>query len=295
MRKTIMLTIAMGIVFTSGVYAKDTLERVDAYLRPDFKVEVNGKSVKDATPLIYEGSSYLPFKSIGELLGATVSWDEDKKVIKLAMPVQTQPETGTGTTSPSTGGNAGAGTGTGTGTGTSTPAPIDPPKVEVPEQITLDTPIRYNFVHENKSYPTLTNLYKGTVYMRWKDIKDIPINVGTPKLSKEKLTEEQYVHVDLIKPYWSDRVKGDLNPYAIIEGGGTISESKLKALNDYFGTYETGLTIKPMEAENEYEVLTQGTDKWFVTYKLRFWQQSDGKWNVSNIGWKSYPKETTTP
>ncbi|TNJ67136.1 hypothetical protein FE784_06205 [Paenibacillus hemerocallicola] len=304
LKKTILLTIAMGIVFTGGVYAKDTLEKVEAYLRPDFKVEVNGKSVKDATPLIYEGNSYLPFRSIGELLGAVVSWDEDKKIIKLAMPVQSQP----GTDNPATGGNTGTSAGTGTGitgtgttgtgtagTGTGSGAVINPPKVEVPEQITLDTPIRYNFVHENKTYPTLANLYKGTVYLRWKDIKEIPINVGTPQLTKEKLTEEQYVHIDLVKPYWNEQVKGDLRAYAIIEGGGTISEEKLKALNDYFGTYETGLTIKPLEGENEYAVLAQGIDKWFMQYSLRFWQQFDGKWNVSSTGWKSYPKETTNP
>jgi hypothetical protein len=99
----------------------------------------------------------------------------------------------------------------------------------------------------------------------------------------------------LVKPYWNEQVKGDLRAYAIIEGGGTISEEKLKALNDYFGTYETGFTIKPLEGENEYSVLAQGIDKWFVQYSLRFWQQNDGKWNVSSTGWKSYPKETTNP
>lgn len=293
-----LLAVALGIAFTGGVYANDTLEKVEAYLRPDFKVEVNGKSVKDAIPLIYEGDSYLPFRAIGELLGAVVSWDEDKKTIRLAMPVVPQPQPGTG--APSSGGgsaNAGAGTGSaGGGSGSGTVAkPITPPEVNVPEQITLESPIRYNFVYENVSYPTLANQYKGSIYLRWKDVKDIPIDVGKPKLTKEKLTEEQYVHIDLVKPYWDGRVLGSPRPYAIVEGGGTVSEAKLKALNDYFGTIELGLTITPGEKEDEYTVLAQTVDKWFAEYHIRFWQKYNGEWTASSLGWKSYAKETTTP
>lgn len=286
-KKTIMLTAAMGLMFTSGVYAKDTLEKVEAFLRPDFKVEINGKSAKDATPLIYDGNSYLPFKKIGELLGATVSWDEAKKTIKMAMPVYPQP--GTETPAPSTGGSSEPEVDPGA------KPEIKPPVVKVDEEITLDTPIRYTFVYKDVSYPTLANLYKGNVYLRWKDIKDIPIDVRKPQLSKEKLTEEPYVHIELVKPYWNDEVKGDLRPYAIVETGTTISEVKLKALNDYFNTRETGLTIEQLENENEFSVLAQNADKWFVQYNLRFWQMYDGSWHVSSIGWKTYPKETKTP
>ncbi|GAA3407221.1 stalk domain-containing protein [Paenibacillus hodogayensis] len=285
LRKTIGLTIAMGVVFTSGVYAKDTLEKVEAYLRPDFKVEVNGKAVKDATPLIYEGSSYLPFKTIGELLGAVVSWDESAKKIKLAMPVVPQAQPEPETPLPSTGGSGGTGT-------KGNNAPIVPPVVKVEEEITLDTPIAYEFTYEDVAYPTLVNLYKGDTYLRWKDIDKIPLDMGNPKLSKEKLTGEMYVHLDLVRPYWGDEVKGDKRKYVIVEEG-TVSEDKLKALNSYFGVNETGYTISPLAGENEYTVLAKGMDKWFIQYNIRFWQSYDKQWNVSSTGWKSYPKEST--
>ncbi|RKN86699.1 stalk domain-containing protein [Paenibacillus ginsengarvi] len=287
LKKTLLLTATMGVVFTSGVYAKDTLQKVEAYLRPDFKVEVNGKIVKE-TPLIYDGSSYLPFKTIGELLGAVVSWDESKMTIKLAMPVQPQP--GKGTSAGEDGEKEADGE---TGSGSETvKKPIVPPDVKVEESFTLDTPIAYNFVYKGVNYPTLVNLYKDDTYLRWKDISNIPIDVGNPKLTKEKLTGEMYVHLDLVKPYWGDEVKGDKRKYAIVEQG-EVSEAKLQALNDYFGVYESGYTIKPLENENEYSVLARGSDKWFVQYNIRFWQSYDGKWNVSSTGWKTYPKEST--
>jgi hypothetical protein len=281
----------MGLMFATGAYADDTLEKVEAFLRPDFKVVVNGKQVKDAEPLIYDGSSYLPFRQIGELLGATVSWDEAKKTIYLAMPVYPQPGT-TAPSTPSTPTTTPPKTDTGSSSGAS--QEIVPPDVKVAEEITLDTPLRYNFTYKGVNYPTLANIYKGDIYLRWKDIQSMPINLHNPKLSKEKLTEEMYVHIDLLKPYWKDEVKGDVRPYAIVEGGATVSEDKLKVLNEYFNTRETGLTIRKLDNENEYEVLAQGSDKWFVVYSLRYWQQFDGTWSISSTGWKTFPKETET-
>lgn len=293
--KTIGLTAAMGVVFTSGVYADDALQQVQAFLRPDFKVEVNGKLAKGTVPLIYEGNSYLPFRTVGELLGAVVNWDEDKKTIKLAMPVVPQP---TDLTTPSsTGGSTGSGTGAGAGTGAnaagSGTTPIVPPEVDVEEEITLDTPLAYNFIYDEVTYPTLVNLYKGATYVRWKDVRNIPIDVGDPQLSTEKLTGETYVHLDLLKPYWNAKgVIGSNRDYVIVEKG-QVSEDKLKALNAYFGPYESGYTISPLEGENEYTVLAKGADQWFVQYNIRFWQSYDKEWNVSSTGWKSYPKEST--
>lgn len=286
---------ALCLAFTGGVYAKDTLERVDAYLRPDFKVEINGKTAKEATPLIYEGASYLPFRMIGELLGAVVSWDEDKKTIRMAMPVYPQPDAngggnGTGGTGGSGSGQSGAVQGDG-----GSKKPITPPDVEVPEEITLESPIRHNFVHKGVVYPTLANVYKGTVYLRWKDIKDIPVDVGYPELSKEKLTEDLYVHIDLVRPFWEEEgVIGEFREYAIVEKGTNISEAKLKALNNYFGKYELGLAVKADDKEDVYEVLAQGADKWFMVYTLRLHQMYNGEWTASSTGWKSFPKETET-
>jgi len=273
-----LLTVGMGTFFAAGVYAQDVLQKVDAYLRPDFRIVVDGKTT-GMTPLIYEGSSYVPFKALSELLGADVSWDESTKTIKV-----NRPAAGSGNQGGTPGGSGTASPGTGSVPSTD--------NVEVEEEITLDTLMRYNFTYNNVNHPTLANIYKGTIYLRWKDIKDIPIDIGKPRLSKEKLTGDQYIHIDLLRPYWGDKVTSSFWPYAIVEEG-TIEEAKLKALNDYFGQYETGFTIKPLDEENKYTVLAQGVDKWYKQYDIRFWTTYDGKWQVSSIGWKTYPKEDT--
>lgn len=280
-----LLSAGMGTFFAAGVYAQDVLQKVEAYLRPDFRIVVDGRTT-GMTPLIYEGSSYVPFKALGELLGADVSWDESTKTIKV-----NRPAAGSGSQS------GGAQGGTPGGSGTASPGTGSVPStddVEVEEEITLDTLMRYNFIYNNVDHPTLANIYKGTIYLRWKDIKDIPIDIGKPKLSTEKLTGEQYIHIDLLKPYWGDQVSSGLWPYAIVEEG-TVEEDKLKALNDYFGQLETGFTIKPLEGENEYTVLAQSADKWYAQYNIRFWTSYDGKWHASSTGWRTYPKETDTP
>ena len=74
----------MGTCFGAGVYAQDVLQRVDAYLRNDYKVVVNGQAVQlNNPPLIYNNSSYLPVKELGGYLGAVVNWQESTKTIYL--------------------------------------------------------------------------------------------------------------------------------------------------------------------------------------------------------------------
>lgn len=93
--RTFGLTAAFGFVFTSGVYAQEMIQKVDAYLRPDFNLVLNGKPVNLAhSALVYDGNSYLPLKEIGTLFDATVSWKGDTKTIYINRRVSDlQPET----------------------------------------------------------------------------------------------------------------------------------------------------------------------------------------------------------
>ena len=64
--------------------------RVSAQLRPDFTVvvedqqrrftNVDGETVY---PLLYDGSTYLPVRSIGELMGKEVSWNQSTRTVTL--------------------------------------------------------------------------------------------------------------------------------------------------------------------------------------------------------------------
>lgn len=92
MKKITVLT--AGILCASGIAigacASGVIEKVQAELRPDFTVKIDGdtKTFKNVNgdvvyPLLYEGTTYLPVRAIGEIMGKTVYWYEDQKLVEL--------------------------------------------------------------------------------------------------------------------------------------------------------------------------------------------------------------------
>ena len=90
------LTVTLAGSRTTGTVsgtpdANPQRQTVTAYLHPDFTIivdgveqtftNVNGKVVY---PLLYSGSTYLPIRAIGQLMGKTVSWNEDTLTVTLA-------------------------------------------------------------------------------------------------------------------------------------------------------------------------------------------------------------------
>lgn len=89
-KKTILLTSSFLLVSAASAYAGSNYAQVTAYLNKDIKFTINGAGwiPKDADgnelhPLIYNGSSYLPLKSIAGALGASVNWDSDTETIQI--------------------------------------------------------------------------------------------------------------------------------------------------------------------------------------------------------------------
>lgn len=84
--------IAAALALTScmvmGTAAASQSNSVTATFRPDVTLKVNGTTytVRDTTgvkvsPLIYNGTTYLPLSSLGQLLGAEVSWDNANQTV----------------------------------------------------------------------------------------------------------------------------------------------------------------------------------------------------------------------
>ncbi len=96
MKKKLTLILA-GVIavssFAVGAMSKSIVEKIEAELRGDFTVYVDGKKQtfrdvegKIVDPILYEGTTYLPVRAIGELMGKTVYWYQDEKKIELVEP-----------------------------------------------------------------------------------------------------------------------------------------------------------------------------------------------------------------
>ena len=84
----------MVAVFTvsmlAGIGAAGLITKITAELREDFTIRVDGEkqTFRNANgekvyPILFEGTTYLPVRAIGELMDKTVYWDEGKKEIDL--------------------------------------------------------------------------------------------------------------------------------------------------------------------------------------------------------------------
>ena len=115
--KTVTLSGSRTAASTAG--APDTAARaadVAAEIRDDFTVVVDGvtRTFADANgktvyPRLYSGSTYLPVRAVGELMGKTVAWDGGAGTVTLSGGLVTDADSFSG--------------GTGTGTAPSAPAP----------------------------------------------------------------------------------------------------------------------------------------------------------------------------
>ena len=68
-----------------------SVQKVTAYLRPDYTILIDGISREfynvsgtEVHPLVYSGSTYLPVRAIGELMGKNVDWNQSTKTVTLA-------------------------------------------------------------------------------------------------------------------------------------------------------------------------------------------------------------------
>ena len=89
-RISLIAVVAVVLAFGAGAVAKNVYENIKAQIRYDFVVEIDGterefKNVdgERVYPIIYDGSTYLPIRAIGEIMDKKVYWHEEEKRIEL--------------------------------------------------------------------------------------------------------------------------------------------------------------------------------------------------------------------
>ncbi|PZE19575.1 stalk domain-containing protein [Paenibacillus xerothermodurans] len=91
--KIALLALTGVTLLSGGAYAGANSELIQAYLNHSMTFKVDGKNWtpidQDGNrlyPIVYNGSSYLPVRALGTVVGASVGWDEDTSTILIARP-----------------------------------------------------------------------------------------------------------------------------------------------------------------------------------------------------------------
>jgi len=89
-RITLLMALVMVLSFSTGVISKTVYENIKAQIRPDFIIEIDGEEKEffnangeRVYPVLYDGTTYLPIRAIGEIMGKTVYWYENEKRVEL--------------------------------------------------------------------------------------------------------------------------------------------------------------------------------------------------------------------
>ncbi|SDD05679.1 Copper amine oxidase N-terminal domain-containing protein [Paenibacillus sp. CF095] len=115
-KKWLIAAGVFGMVLTgsAGVYAGTQLETIKAYLNHGLAIEVNGQKFtptgdqgKKLAPITYQGSTYLPVRSIADALKTEVKYDSQNNKVSIGSSSSSGGSTSTGNSGsqPSTGTN----------------------------------------------------------------------------------------------------------------------------------------------------------------------------------------------
>lgn len=93
---TLCMTVTAVVSFTAGAAAAGGLQEIKAYLNSGITLKLDGEAqvLTDASgvrtyPITYNGTTYLPVRSIGNLLGVDVGWDQATQSVLLGKQGET--------------------------------------------------------------------------------------------------------------------------------------------------------------------------------------------------------------
>lgn len=274
-KRTAFLALLLLAGFSAGVYAASSVERVTAFIRHDFQVLLNGEKADVGNILILDRTSYLPLRSVGNLLGADVSFDSATNTIRVTKEEPTsQPPPGP----PSQG------------------EPQDEPDFEYDTTALVYTN-SFTMTKDGREYPVFAiHDVNYKVYYRVRDLERANIDTSKAKKTKEAITKEFYVAESELKRilspypkfsyYYNRLVIGENEPERLLALENYFKEvfPLLMTHGDEYAYYPIPyiLLIERIE-ENTYEILAlEDQDYKKYTVKMRKNENTDA-WNVSGF------------
>ena len=95
MKKNLAIVLSL-IIFAGSIYATNVIQPIQADLRADISIELNGSllQLKDAAgnavyPISYNGTTYLPVRAVAENLNLDVQWIGETNTVKLTQKSNT--------------------------------------------------------------------------------------------------------------------------------------------------------------------------------------------------------------
>lgn len=177
MMRTKKMRIGLLVLFfiisaSIGAIASSKIQRVDAFLRPDFQVFKDGKKVDVDTVLIYEDRSYLKLIEIGKLLDVDVVWNNDNKGIYINSRYEGQPE-----------------------------IPIDD---VVYDDFTIEHVSAYSLTYLGRDYPVVSTRIMGKLYYRAIDVNVMGVNTAGMVKLRDTFTGHLFVEESEVQPFWKE-------------------------------------------------------------------------------------------
>lgn len=266
-KKVLFLTVLMGTCFTAGVFASDGIEKVDAFLRPDFQIVLDGQDVELDTPaLIYDDKSYLPLKAIAGLVNVDVKWEERSKTIYLNTRYPGQPV-------------------------------YDNSADEAYAEIQMKEPYGYNVTYLGGKYQLLSIRYNSASYFRVEDLVHIGLDVRALKKAREKYTGALYAQQDEVMKLWKQMPAMNMSSGPVIVG--EPDQEKVDMLRvmavetiPFLGrqgapNYSRNayiFAIDPVPEKPDWYFLYSREDRGdFFVYVLEMAQDDNGKWYQRSV------------
>jgi len=278
--RTFFVALLILISMSIGAAANSQLEKIQAFIRSDFKVQINGIGSNIGPVLIYEDRSYLPVDKVARAVGSNVYWDAETKTIHINNRVQGQQEQ-------------------------------KPDEGLIRETIELYMPQAYIAKYNGNEETVLTNtIYSESgmlVYYREKDMQRLGVDTRALSKAIEQDSNDIYIREEELAKSWREKpvfsymytlaILGGTDPAKLdyvqnfVDGIPIMEEVLYKQHNvDPYGHQYLGppqVYAIDFVSENEVDILFRSADK-FGKYTLTLKKNAGDKWYYSDYTKRLY-------